>query len=146
MSQAFGATAPGKWIAANSWQYGFIVRYPDGLEPVTGYEYEPWHLRFIGPRAGDRDAHHRHPDPGAVLRTAGRPRLPRLIVTLDGPLGSAGGTATERQLSSSFRVSPIQTVAASAPALVAPMPQNPWIRPGNRRCSTRTPAAASASA
>jgi D-alanyl-D-alanine carboxypeptidase len=48
VSQAFGATAPGKWIAANSWQYGFIVRYPDGLEPVTGYEYEPWHLRFIG--------------------------------------------------------------------------------------------------
>jgi len=49
VSQSFGATAPGKWIAANSWQYGFIVRYPDGLEPVTGYEYEPWHLRFIGP-------------------------------------------------------------------------------------------------
>ncbi len=49
VSQSFGATAPGTWIAANSWQYGFIVRYPDGLEPVTGYEYEPWHLRFIGP-------------------------------------------------------------------------------------------------
>ncbi|MDP9028199.1 MAG: M15 family metallopeptidase [Actinomycetota bacterium] len=48
VSQSFGATPPGKWIAANSWQYGFIVRYPDGLEPVTGYEYEPWHLRFIG--------------------------------------------------------------------------------------------------
>ncbi|CAN5467247.1 hypothetical protein BH10ACT6_BH10ACT6_08540 [soil metagenome] len=48
VSQAFGATAPGKWIAANSWQYGFIVRYPDGFEPVTGYEYEPWHLRFVG--------------------------------------------------------------------------------------------------
>jgi D-alanyl-D-alanine carboxypeptidase len=48
VSQAFGTTVPGKWIAANSWQYGFIVRYPDGLEPVTGYEYEPWHLRFVG--------------------------------------------------------------------------------------------------
>ena len=48
VSQSFGTTAPGRWIAANSWQYGFIVRYPDGQEPVTGYEYEPWHLRFVG--------------------------------------------------------------------------------------------------
>jgi D-Ala-D-Ala carboxypeptidase. Metallo peptidase. MEROPS family M15B len=48
VNQSFGATPPGMWIAANSWQYGFIVRYPDGLEPVTGYEYEPWHLRFVG--------------------------------------------------------------------------------------------------
>jgi D-alanyl-D-alanine carboxypeptidase len=47
-SQAFGATPPGKWLAANSWRYGFILRYPDGLEPVTGYEYEPWHFRYVG--------------------------------------------------------------------------------------------------
>lgn len=46
--QGFGASPPGVWLAANSYKYGFIVRYPDGSEPITGYEYEPWHFRFIG--------------------------------------------------------------------------------------------------
>ena len=46
--QGFGATTAGKWLAANAYKYGFIVRYPDGLEAITGYEYEPWHVRFIG--------------------------------------------------------------------------------------------------
>jgi len=46
--QGFGATPAGTWLATNSYKYGFIVRYPDGLEPITGYEYEPWHFRYIG--------------------------------------------------------------------------------------------------
>ena len=46
--QGFGKTPAGLWLAANSYKYGFILRYPDGLEPITGYEYEPWHFRFIG--------------------------------------------------------------------------------------------------
>jgi D-alanyl-D-alanine carboxypeptidase len=46
--QGFGATPAGIWLATNSYKYGFIVRYPDGLESVTGYEYEPWHFRYIG--------------------------------------------------------------------------------------------------
>ena len=45
----FGATAEGAWVAENAWQYGFIVRYEEGQTPTTGYEAEPWHLRFIGP-------------------------------------------------------------------------------------------------
>lgn len=44
----FGATAQGRWIAANSWRFGFIVRYEAGQEPITGYDAEPWHVRFIG--------------------------------------------------------------------------------------------------
>jgi zinc D-Ala-D-Ala carboxypeptidase len=48
VSEAFGQTPAGLWLAANSWQYGFIVRYPDGQEAVTGYEYEPWHFRYLG--------------------------------------------------------------------------------------------------
>ena len=48
ISQAFGATPAGLWLAANSWKYGFIVRYPNGQEAVTGYEYEPWHFRYLG--------------------------------------------------------------------------------------------------
>lgn len=44
----FGTSAASKWIAVNSWKYGFIVRYPNGETATTGYQYEPWHLRFIG--------------------------------------------------------------------------------------------------
>lgn len=36
------------WIAANSWKFGFVVSYPAGKEGVTGYAYEPWHIRYIG--------------------------------------------------------------------------------------------------
>lgn len=38
----------GKWLASNSYKYGFIVRYPDGKQPITGYQYEPWHMRWVG--------------------------------------------------------------------------------------------------
>ena len=44
----FAKTKAGKWLAANSWQYGWILRYQDGQTPTTGYQYEPWHFRFVG--------------------------------------------------------------------------------------------------
>lgn len=43
-----GNTAQGRWLAANSWRYGFILRYPAGQTAVTGYNPEPWHFRFVG--------------------------------------------------------------------------------------------------
>lgn len=46
--QKFGNTKAGKWLAANGWKYGFIIRYPKGKENITGYEYEPWHIRYVG--------------------------------------------------------------------------------------------------
>lgn len=36
------------WIANNAYKYGFIVRYEEGKENITGYNYEPWHVRYIG--------------------------------------------------------------------------------------------------
>lgn len=42
------ASAQGAWIAEHAWEYGWIVRYPDGGTDVTGYLPEPWHLRYIG--------------------------------------------------------------------------------------------------
>ena len=45
---SFGKSAASTWIAQNAWQYGFIVRYPNGETATTGYQYEPWHLRFVG--------------------------------------------------------------------------------------------------
>lgn len=43
-----GSTPQGRWLAANAWRHGFIVRYEAGQESVTGYNPEPWHLRFVG--------------------------------------------------------------------------------------------------
>jgi D-alanyl-D-alanine carboxypeptidase len=44
----FGDTKSGKWLATHAHEYGFIIRYPLGKEAITGYQYEPWHLRFVG--------------------------------------------------------------------------------------------------
>lgn len=44
----FVGTAEADWVAENAWRYGFIVSYPAGMESVTGYVYEPWHIRYVG--------------------------------------------------------------------------------------------------
>jgi len=44
----FGATDLGRWLATHAQLYGFIIRYPEGKEAETGYQYEPWHIRYIG--------------------------------------------------------------------------------------------------
>lgn len=44
----FGETAEGKWLAANGHAFGFIIRYPKGMDATTGYIYEPWHVRYVG--------------------------------------------------------------------------------------------------
>lgn len=48
VEECFGSKPSGIWVAAHAHEYGFIVRYPDGKEHVTGYVYEPWHLRYVG--------------------------------------------------------------------------------------------------
>ncbi|MFV0381967.1 MAG: D-alanyl-D-alanine carboxypeptidase family protein [Breznakia sp.] len=40
--------AEADWVSKNAHTYGFIVRYPKGKESVTGYQSEPWHLRYVG--------------------------------------------------------------------------------------------------
>ena len=49
LDPCFADTAQGQWLAANGWKFGFIVRYPLDKTPITGYEYEPWHMRYVGP-------------------------------------------------------------------------------------------------
>lgn len=48
LNEGFGETEAGKWLAANSCEYGFILRYPEGKEYITGIDYEPWHFRYVG--------------------------------------------------------------------------------------------------
>ena len=40
-----------KWLANNAYRFGFILRYPEGKEDITGYNYEPWHIRYVGKEA-----------------------------------------------------------------------------------------------
>ena len=39
------------WLAAHVYEYGFILRYPEGKEDITGISYEPWHYRYVGKEA-----------------------------------------------------------------------------------------------
>ena len=41
----------GRWLAENCWEHGFVLRYPEGREDVTGIPAEPWHLRYVGREA-----------------------------------------------------------------------------------------------
>ncbi len=44
----FGTTPQGAWLASNAWRFGFVIRYPQGKTDITGYIYEPWHIRYVG--------------------------------------------------------------------------------------------------
>lgn len=46
--EALAHTKEGKWLEKNCYKYGFIIRYPKGKEKITGYKYEPWHIRYVG--------------------------------------------------------------------------------------------------
>ncbi len=48
IDDSFADTAEGKWVRRNCHKYGFIIRYPSDKEDVTGYKYEPWHIRYLG--------------------------------------------------------------------------------------------------
>lgn len=48
LEQEFGQTPEGLWTAENAHRFGFIIRYLEGKEGITGYAYEPWHLRYVG--------------------------------------------------------------------------------------------------
>lgn len=48
LTEDFGETEEGKWVREHAHEFGFIVRYPEGAEDITGYIYEPWHLRYLG--------------------------------------------------------------------------------------------------
>lgn len=48
INYAYGLTASGKWLSENCYKFGFIIRYQKGKEKITGYNYEPWHIRYVG--------------------------------------------------------------------------------------------------
>ena len=48
LSACFASTREGRWLASNAWRFGFVLRYPKGYTAITGYDFEPWHYRYVG--------------------------------------------------------------------------------------------------
>lgn len=48
LNAAFGKTKAGQWVNENAHRFGFIVRYQEEYQDITGYSYEPWHVRYVG--------------------------------------------------------------------------------------------------
>lgn len=51
LTQSFAKTREGKWLKENAAAFGFIIRYQKGKEHITGYQFEPWHIRYVGKAA-----------------------------------------------------------------------------------------------
>ncbi len=50
---SFADTEEGKWLEQHAHEYGYILRYQEGQEDITGYSYEPWHIRYVGKEAAE---------------------------------------------------------------------------------------------
>ena len=51
---SFADTPEGIWLAENCYKFGFIIRYKEGTESITGYMYEPWHIRYLGAELAEK--------------------------------------------------------------------------------------------
>ncbi|WP_081897068.1 M15 family metallopeptidase [Clostridium sp. KNHs214] len=48
LDEGFTKTKAYAWLKENCYKYGFVIRYPEGKENITGYYFEPWHIRYVG--------------------------------------------------------------------------------------------------
>ena len=46
--RSYADTDEGRWLSENAYKFGYIIRYEAGRENITGYMYEPWHIRYVG--------------------------------------------------------------------------------------------------
>jgi len=53
LTREFSGTREGRWLSENAHLFGFIIRYQEGTEEITGYQYEPWHVRYVGLTAAE---------------------------------------------------------------------------------------------
>ena len=54
IDDSFAYTPEGQWVKDNCQKYGLILRYPQGKEQQTGYQYESWHLRYVGKELAEK--------------------------------------------------------------------------------------------
>lgn len=62
VEECFADTPEGRWLAANAYNFGFIMRYPKNQKSIVGYKYEPWHFRYVG-RELARELHEKNNPP-----------------------------------------------------------------------------------
>ena len=48
VDQSWGASPAGQWVASHAHEFGFLISYPAGAESRTCYDFEPWHIRYVG--------------------------------------------------------------------------------------------------
>lgn len=54
LEPTFETTPEGQWLERNSYRFGFLLRYPKGKEWITGYDFEPWHYRYLGKELAEK--------------------------------------------------------------------------------------------
>lgn len=54
LTESFVNTPEGQWVAENCWRFGFIIRYKEEWTDITGYAYEPWHVRYVSREHAER--------------------------------------------------------------------------------------------
>lgn len=57
LNQDFAGTDEGEWLLEHAHEHGFIIRYPEGKEEITGISFEPWHIRYIGEEIAEKLYH-----------------------------------------------------------------------------------------
>ena len=55
LEECYRDTLAGQWLAKNAPRYGYILRFPNGRQSVTGYHFEPWHYRYVGVQIAQED-------------------------------------------------------------------------------------------
>ncbi len=81
LAPSFGKTKGALWLRENCWRFGFILRYDEGWEEVTGYAFEPWHIRYVGRQHAARI----HEDPMPLEEYLQIVRRERLMEALASP-------------------------------------------------------------
>ncbi|HSL97652.1 MAG TPA: M15 family metallopeptidase [Candidatus Deferrimicrobiaceae bacterium] len=129
----WGETKAGKWMAANAWQYGFVMSYPKGRQAVTCYEYESWHYRYVG-----RDLAEAIHDSGLTIREYLWAHYTTAVVPppSGAPLPTYAPTATP-----DASPTPSESAAASPEASPSPTP-SPSPSPSSSPTPSAEPSAA----
>lgn len=96
--------APRSWMARHAATYGFILRYPKGQERVTGYRYEPWHYRYLGPAAAKRYTASKARTLEAYYRATSRPAAPKAAASKQATRKTTANVNLRRGAGTSHRI------------------------------------------
>lgn len=96
--------APRSWMARHAATYGFILRYPKGQEKVTGYRYEPWHYRYLGPASAKRYTASTARTLEAYYRATSRPAAPKAAASTQATRKTTANVNLRRGAGTSHRI------------------------------------------